>query len=118
MSFSTVEDFQKRIKRYIAPEDDIDLLDPSNLEVTLAANGSQVEEISFWPLVQMIHIHVNSPVLRHGAVLVDLPGSQDADVARDRAAREYLAKVDFVWLVTPITRCVCSYLGVGRVDQQ
>ena len=43
----------------------------------------------FWPVIKKVTLYVpNTDVLRNGMTLVDLPGTQDANAARDRMARQ------------------------------
>ena len=39
-------------------------------------------------------------------VLVDLPGTRDANEARGRVAEEYMRRLSAVWIVADITRAV------------
>jgi hypothetical protein len=59
-----------------------------------------------WPLIRVVRLRCRSPALSTGAVLVDLPGIADANLARGQISRSYLAKADKVWIVTPIQRAV------------
>ena len=45
-------------------------------------------------------------MLATGAVLVDLPGTGDSNVARGSIAERYLTKASAVWIVAPIIRAV------------
>ena len=45
-------------------------------------------------------------VLASGAVLVDLPGTQDSNVARGSVAENYLKHCNAIWIVSPIIRAV------------
>jgi hypothetical protein len=51
-----------------------------------------------------VRIRVKSKVLSSGAVLVDLPGVADANLARNNIAKEYMKKCDCIWIAAPITR--------------
>ncbi|KAE9406068.1 hypothetical protein BT96DRAFT_934341 [Gymnopus androsaceus JB14] len=44
--------------------------------------------------------------LADGVVLVDLPGTSDANSARNSIAEKYIEKSELVWIVAPITRAV------------
>jgi len=39
-----------------------------------------------------------------GAVLCDLPGTADANAARNSIAKNYMKNCDFIWILAPITR--------------
>ena len=45
-------------------------------------------------------------VLESGAILVDLPGTQDSNAARGAVAETYLKNSNAIWIVSVITRAV------------
>jgi hypothetical protein len=59
---STAKEFSKAIKSYI---------DSSNKE---AAGQSS----AYWPLVRLVKVYIKSNILKHGLVLVDMPGTGDS----------------------------------------
>ncbi|KAI1613541.1 hypothetical protein EDD36DRAFT_473612 [Exophiala viscosa] len=61
-----------------------------------------------WPLIDSMTIFMGAPLLRHGVVLIDLPGYQDSNLARVKAARQAQAKCDDLLVVAGITRVVDS----------
>jgi len=63
----------------------------------------------FWPLIRRVRIFGNFPALANGVVLVDLPGLNDPNPAREQVTKKYLAKAKYVWLV-----CDCQ-VGIDRV---
>ncbi|XP_066573481.1 nuclear GTPase SLIP-GC isoform X2 [Amia ocellicauda] len=61
----------------------------------------------YWPLVKQVTISVpNSPVLLERIVLVDLPGTGDANKHRDEMWKTYLSKCSSVWIVNDINRAL------------
>ncbi|KAI0315373.1 hypothetical protein OF83DRAFT_1173899 [Amylostereum chailletii] len=66
---------------------------------------------ALWPLIVKTHILCNADILSTGAILVDLPGSGDTNVARGSVARNYVGSCDKVWIVAPIVRAVTSESG-------
>lgn len=66
----------------------------------------QHKEMEYWPLIRVVKIFLKSPVLSTGAVLVDLPGVQDANLARVAVAENYMKHCRAFWIVTPIVRAV------------
>ncbi|KAF7302064.1 hypothetical protein MIND_00773100 [Mycena indigotica] len=68
----------------------------------------QSDPVALWPLIRGVKVRTSSPVLATGAVLVDLPGTEDANAARSSIARQYLKKADCVWILSPIHRAVDS----------
>jgi hypothetical protein len=65
-----------------------------------------------WPLIRAVRLYVKAPVLSTGAVIVDLPGMQDSNVARANVASKYLEKCSAIWIVAPITRAVDDQLAI------
>ena len=63
----------------------------------------------FWPLIRRVRIFGNFPALANGIELVDLPGLNDPNPAREQVTKKYLAKAKYVWLV-----CDCQ-VGIDRV---
>ncbi|CAG9994045.1 unnamed protein product [Clonostachys byssicola] len=59
-----------------------------------------------WPLVELVRIWLESPLLSRcpGLVLVDLPGQMDALDSRSQVARGYYDKLDKMLIVTPADR--------------
>ena len=57
-----------------------------------------------WPLVKLVRILVKSEVLKHGIVLVDLPGSMDTNVARGAIAENYQKHLKVTCVVAPTQR--------------
>lgn len=67
---------------------------------------SQPRDMEFWPLIKVVRIHVKSPALQTGAVIVDLPGVHDANAARAAVAEGYMKQCTGLWIVAPINRAV------------
>ena len=64
-------------------------------------------EGSFWPIVRKVTAEGRDwTALRTGATLVDAPGVNDDNGARDRVVKEYLKNADSVWIVSNIKRAV------------
>ncbi|KAH0550909.1 hypothetical protein GP486_007727 [Trichoglossum hirsutum] len=63
-------------------------------------------EMEFWPLIRVVKIYVKAPALSTGAVIVDLPGVHDQNVARAAVAESYMKQCTGLWIVAPITRAV------------
>ncbi|CAE6511703.1 unnamed protein product [Rhizoctonia solani] len=64
------------------------------------------DEPAFWPLIRLVRVWAKSKALSGGAVLVDLPGVADANLARSSIAKEYMKRCDCIWIAAPITRAV------------
>ncbi|KDN41718.1 hypothetical protein RSAG8_07249, partial [Rhizoctonia solani AG-8 WAC10335] len=61
---------------------------------------------ALWPLIRLVRVRAKSQALSGGAVLVDLPGVADANLARSSIAKEYMKRCDCIWIAAPITRAV------------
>jgi hypothetical protein len=72
----------------------------------------QHEEGQFWPLISRVRIYGNFKVLSNGVVLVDLPGLNDPNPAREHVTRKYLEEARYLWLVCN------SQTGIDRVFTQ
>ena len=61
----------------------------------------------FWPLVKFAKITGPFPGLKTGGVnLVDLPGLNDPNEAREQVTRNYIKKSRFVWIVFNVKRAL------------
>lgn len=69
----------------------------------------QHEEGQFWPLISRVRIYGNFEVLSNGVVLVDLPGLNDPNPAREQVTKKYLEEARYLWLVCN------SQTGIDRV---
>ena len=56
----------------------------------------------------------NARVLSTGAILVDFPGSADANAARNAIAKNYMKECNRIWIVAPITRAVDDKTARGK----
>lgn len=61
-----------------------------------------------WPLVEMVELYVDSPILRNGLVLVDVPGVLDSNRTRADRAQEYIQASAAVCIVTCAQRCISN----------
>jgi hypothetical protein len=72
----------------------------------------QHEEAQFWPLINRVRIYGNFTALSNGVVLVDLPGLNDPNPAREHVTKKYLEEARYLWLVCN------SQTGVDQVFTQ
>lgn len=72
----------------------------------LSSSRSDEQGGQMWPLVQQVEILGPFDVLKCGARLVDLPGLNDPNAARDAVTRRYLEESSFVWVVYNMKRSV------------
>lgn len=79
------EVFRKQLKVYVDSANR-----SSNGEVGTNLRVERVME--YWPLIKNVKIYTKAPVLLNGVVSVDLPGSQDANIARAAVAEKYKMK--------------------------
>lgn len=70
-------------------------------------SANEVTEESYWPLVRRVRLYGRKwTLLKSGAVLVDAPGVNDDNSARDGLVKTYLKEANSIWVVTPIKRAV------------
>lgn len=72
----------------------------------------QSDDAQFWPLISRVRIFGNFEVLSSGVVLIDLPGLNDPNPAREQVTKRYLAEARYIWLVCN------SQTGIDRVFTQ
>lgn len=90
ISNASSKEFHKNINKFI---------DSSN-------KSAKAAKIEYWPLVKLVRIYVKAEILRHGLVLVDLPGLGDSNSGRTRVAEKYVASLKYMWVVADINRAV------------
>jgi len=57
-----------------------------------------------WPLLKRVQIRGPFEILKGGLQLVDLPGLNDPNPAREQITRAYLKQAGFIWLAFNLTR--------------
>lgn len=60
----------------------------------------------FWPIVKRVRVRGPFEPLGDGMVLVDLPGLNDPNAAREEATKEHLRSAQFVWVVFNMKRAL------------
>ncbi len=80
LATSTLTDFRKRIRDYLD------------------------SKCRFWPIVETVNVSGPFAALECGAKLVDLPGINDPNEAREAVTKAYLKRSRFVWIVFNIKR--------------
>ncbi len=92
------EDFSQKIAKYIE---------------SATASGDS----ALWPMVEKVEIECPSSVLPPGAILVDLPGIEDANPARDLIARKWHSQCEHIFVVADISRAISSKTAQGVFHQ-
>ncbi|KAJ7600673.1 hypothetical protein C8J56DRAFT_1156995 [Mycena floridula] len=103
MTFScpNSEEFLKQIVRYVTPPSKLPL---KNVLRSKKAQKYVPPKAALWPLVVDVLVKCNSPLLRDGVVIADLPGVADANSSRSSVTDQYLNKANYVFIVAPVTR--------------
>ncbi|KAL1739150.1 hypothetical protein HDZ31DRAFT_69237 [Schizophyllum fasciatum] len=112
------------VHRYLGSLLSIEGSDPQNFQANLAPFASSKDahrgkarrgkssanlddqQALFWPLVRVITLRCNAPVLASGAVLLDLPGAGDSNRARVQVSEKWMKECKFVFIIAPIQRAV------------
>ncbi|KAL9103543.1 MAG: hypothetical protein Q9163_001421 [Psora crenata] len=91
--------------------------------------GKDERKREFWPLIRVVRLYVRSPALATGAVIVDLPGINDANAARAAVAESYMKQCtgichersaelgSLLRIVAPITRAVDDDAAKSLLDE-
>lgn len=80
LRFDSTEELKKGISRYLTSKE------------------------SFWPVVRSVTIEGPFEAFDHGGELVDLPGLNDPNEAREEMTKSYLESAKFVWVVFNMKR--------------
>ncbi|KAF8305352.1 hypothetical protein DL93DRAFT_2233102 [Clavulina sp. PMI_390] len=73
------------------------------------------EEFELWPLIKSVKIRCNAGALATGAILCDLPGTADANAARNNIAKSYMKNCDYVWILSEIHRAQDDQAAQGGI---
>ncbi|KAG8902264.1 hypothetical protein FRC00_014089, partial [Tulasnella sp. 408] len=76
--------------------------------------NDKAEGPALWPLIRIVKVRCPAKALESGAVLVDLPGTADANAARSSIAQGYMQRCQCVWILAPITRAVDDKTAKGQ----
>ncbi|KAF8438219.1 hypothetical protein BGX38DRAFT_1273714 [Terfezia claveryi] len=90
--------FYKKLQKYVDSNE--------KTEKAIPGEKKPPKEMEYWPLIKVVKLYVKSNVLSTGAVVVDLPGTHDANAARAGVAEGYMKNCTGLWIVAPITRAV------------
>ena len=67
-------------------------------ELKQKLRGYLSSEERYWPLIKTVEISGPFDALRHGALLIDLPGVNDPNQAREEVTRSFLRDAPFIWI--------------------
>jgi hypothetical protein len=95
------EDFGLAISKFI---DSKDQRRGKDKQKKTSREKSKMDGVALWPLIRLVRVRAKSKALSSGAVLVDLPGVADANLARSSIAKDYMKKCNCIWVAAPITR--------------
>jgi hypothetical protein len=70
-----------------------------------------------WPLVRVAQIYVKSDILKHGLVLVDIPGSMDANAARSSLAESYRNELSVNLILAPSRRAASDQEALSNLNR-
>lgn len=68
------------------------------------AAGDGDENVTLWPLVKSVTLHVKSTILEDGLCLVDLPGNHDTNAARSGVAAKFRKELNMCCVVAGAKR--------------
>ncbi|KAI5858268.1 hypothetical protein GGS23DRAFT_586673 [Durotheca rogersii] len=92
----SAEGLSSRLQRYV----------DSQGRIIGSDNKGDTVPMEYWPLIKFVRVYTKADVLSTGAVLVDLPGTQDANPARVAIAEKYMGSCTGYLIVAPITRAM------------
>ncbi|KAK6509063.1 hypothetical protein TWF481_003827 [Arthrobotrys musiformis] len=89
----------------IETNDEVEFCDQIR-ELVSSGNKTEEDELvqGLWPLIKVVKIYLDAPVLQTGAILVDLPGIQDSNAARTAVVNQYLGIADQVIIISQLSR--------------
>ena len=102
----------------LAQDQTVHIINAANLNTLLSllskfttpqSGGKQ----GLWPLVHRVAIHLDSPLLRMGLTLADLPGLSDSNITRREAAKAYIPECSMILVMVDVDR-ICDEAAVMR----
>ena len=108
---STSSEFTEKIYKYVATdaiktEKSEPCLPDTPVDSTKPQAPTPEPEPALWPLIKRVRIWCRAKALKNGAILVDLPGTEDSDEFRAKITQDYMRKCSCFWIVAPISRYV------------
>lgn len=70
-----------------------------------------------WPLVKVCRLYLKAEILRHGLVMVDIPGSMDSNAARSSQAELYQTNIAAHLIITPPARAASAHETELNLDK-
>jgi hypothetical protein len=70
----------------------------SSKDLKQKLRGYLSSEERYWPIIKTVDISGPFEALRHGAELIDLPGVNDPNQAREEVTRSFLRDAPFIWI--------------------
>ena len=81
------------------------------------ADSTTKAGLTYWPLVRLVKLFIKADILKHGLVLVDLPGLGDSNIGRTQVAEQYIKNLDYMWVIADIVRAIDDQVArdlIGR----
>ncbi|KAJ7667949.1 hypothetical protein DFH06DRAFT_1280748 [Mycena polygramma] len=103
--------FAVEIAKYIDSKDQRRGKDKKDKDKKKEKKDKDANTPALWPLIRKVNVRCSAAALATGAILVDLPGTGDANAARNSIAKEYMKKANCIWILAPITRAVDSKIA-------
>ncbi len=100
-----VKEFRKQLKDHLIPKKDH--LIPK-----------EEDKRHYWPLIKGVEVFGNFDTLRNGAIIVDLPGLNDPNQARQKVAEDYIKEASFIWVVCEIKRSMTADIENSLIEQR
>lgn len=98
--------FRDRLLPYISSQQRAQIIEPQLQPQQRKLGTRPALRVEFWPLAKRIRIFTKSPVLDTGAIIVDLPGTEDNNAARAAVSSAYQNQCSSYWIVSPIVRAI------------
>lgn len=71
-------------------------------------SSNESDNGTLWPLIKIVEIYTNSPILKGELLLVDPSSVGDSNTARSAVTLDYINKLDHIWIVADIVRAVSN----------
>ncbi|OKO99829.1 hypothetical protein PENSUB_8046 [Penicillium subrubescens] len=86
-----------------------DGIDECKRYLDLLTTDGRGNDPAIWPFVKLIRVYLDSPILKSGLVLADMPGLRDSDFIRKKVTMKYIRwNCNVLGFVTWIDRCVAD----------
>jgi hypothetical protein len=102
----------------VSSAEPLHIMDANAKELRSTLKQYLTGEGSYWPVVKSVEVSGPFEALRNGVVIIDLPGVNDPNPAREEVTRKYLRDAPYVWVVFNMNRGMTKDIHDLLIEQK